>query len=111
MSLFDFGDKVKAARKAGEKKNVRKLMRLMKDESYAVQIAAVKALGQTGDAGCCKVLLPLLKDPEFEIRAAAAESLGMLGDSEVKTKLLECLREEKTDFVRQAIHGAIKQIQ
>ncbi len=111
MSMFDFGDKVKAARRAGEKKNVRKLMRLMKDESYAVQIAAIKGLGQTGDAGCCAVLLPLLKDPEFEVRAAAAESLGLLGDSDVKARLLECLRDEKTDFVRQALHGAIKQIQ
>lgn len=111
MSLFSFGDKVQKARKAAERKNTRTLLRLMKDESYAVQIVAIKGLGKAGDASCCGVLLPLLKDPEFEVRAAAAEALGQLGDTEVKQKLFDCLKEEKVDFVRQALHAAITQIQ
>lgn len=110
MSLFDLGNKVKKAQRAAERKNTRALLKLMKDESYAVQIAAIKGLGKTGDTGCCAVLLSLLKDPEFEVRAAAAESLGSLGDTQVKQQLMEALRDEKTDFVRQAIHGAISQI-
>ena len=107
---FSFGDKVKRARRAAEKKNKNALLRLMKDESYAVQIAAIKGLGKAGDSSCYAVLLPLLKDPEFEVRAAAAEALGCIGDSEIKTKLFEALRDEKNDFVRQTLRSSISQL-
>jgi len=111
MGLFDLGDKVKRAKKAAERKNKNALLRLMKDESYAVQIAAIKGLGKAGDHTCCKVLLPLLKDPEFEVRAAAAEALGQIGDSDIREKLFEALRDEKTDFVRQTMQAAIRALQ
>lgn len=111
MSIFDFGNKVKKAKRAAEHKNKRVLLRLMKDESYAVQIAAIKGLGQTGDASVCNVLLPLLKDPELEVRAAAAESLGQLGDADVKKTLFDCLKDEKNDYVRQTLRTSIAQIQ
>ena len=111
MSLFDFGDKVKKARKAAEHKNKKVLLRLLRDESYAVQIAAVKGLGKAGDPSCYPVLSQLLTDPEFEIRAAAAEALGQIGDADIKMQLLERLKEEKNDFVRQAIRAAMAQIQ
>lgn len=108
MGLFDFGDKVKAARKAAERKNLRTLLRLAQDESYAAQIIALKGLGDAGDVSAVSALLPRLQDPEFEVRAAAAEALGKLGDSEVRARLLECLRTEKNDFVRQTITAAVK---
>ncbi len=109
--MFGFGDKVKRAKKAAEKKNKNALLRLMKDESYAVQIAAIKGLAVAGDSSCYPVLLSLLKDPEFEIRAAAAEALGGIGDAEIRLKLLELLRDEPNDYVRQTIRAAVSQLQ
>ena len=109
--MFEFGDKVRRAHRAAERKNKNALLRLMKDESYAVQIAAIKGLGKAGDVGCCPALLAALQDPEFEVRAAAAESLGLIGDADVRARLLERLPEEKNDFVRQNIRAAIAALQ
>lgn len=110
MSLFDFGDKVAKARKAADKKNVRVLLRLLRDESYAVQIAAVKGLAKVADPSCVNTLLPLLKDPELEMRAAAAEALGNIGDAAVRTQLLDCLQSEKNEYVRQCLRTAAANI-
>ena len=109
--MFEFGDKVKKAQRAAERKNKNALLRLMKDESYAVQIAAIKGLGKAGDKSCYPALLAALKDPDFEVRAAAAEALGNIGDADIRTKLFERLPEEKNDYVRQSIHTAIKTLQ
>ena len=109
--MFELGDKVKRAHRAAERKNKKVLLRLMKDESYAVQIAAIKGLGKAGDKSCYPALLAALQDPEFEVRAAAAEALGNIGDADIQTKLFERLPEEKNDFVRQSIRAAVTALQ
>jgi HEAT repeat protein len=77
-------------------KNVRALMRVLKDSDWAtsIRLAAVSALGEMSDLQAIKALIEALKDSDSGIRQAAAATLVQLGDARAVKPLIAAFRDD-----------------
>ena len=105
-----FGDKMKQAEKAAEKKNGKKLIELAKDKKADVALAAVRGMGKVGGEDCVNYLVTQLRNIDPAFRAAAAASLGEIGDPHAKAHIHGALRFEKDEAAIKIMHESLARI-
>ena len=81
--------------KMERKKDVKGLIKALKDEDWAVRCDAAKVLGRLGDARAVEPLIQALKDQEWAVRRSTAEALGKIGDGTAVEPLIQALRDEE----------------
>lgn len=81
----------------------RLLLAKLKDTNAGMRAMAAELAGQYGLKAGGSVLAGLLDDSEPAVRRAAARALGELADAQAADKLLEKLKQEKTDDIRESI--------
>jgi HEAT repeat protein len=91
---------VHALRKTHDKRIVRTLIPVLKDEDHQVRAAVIEALSVHGDPTLLDHILPALKDAHQRVRLEAAEAIGKIGCQDLIDKLLVILRGEKHWEVR-----------
>jgi HEAT repeat protein/beta-lactamase regulating signal transducer with metallopeptidase domain len=87
------------------------LLSVVNDESAAVRLAAVQALGQQGDPRAIDALVQALRnDTDTRVREAAAEALGEIHSPRAVPGLMAALGSEKDAAVRAKIAWALGEI-
>ena len=93
MGIFDlFKSNVERLQ---EKKNVKGLIKALRDKDSDVREEAAEALGEIGDKRAVEPLIQALKDEDLKVRVKAAIALSRIGDERAIKPLNECLREIK----------------
>lgn len=105
-----FGNKMETVEKAIEKKNEKKLLKLMDDRDKQVVLAAMRGIGKVGSDDGLNTLISLLHSPDDDIRAAAASALGEMGNGHAKAHLSHQMANEANENVKKSIAGALSQI-
>ena len=105
-----FGNKLKQAEKAAQKKNTKKLIELAKDKKSDVALCAIKGMGKAGGEDCVNYLVTQLRNIDPAFRAAAAASLGEIGDPHAKAHIHGALRFEKDEATVRIMHEALARI-
>ena len=76
------------------KKDVKGLIKALRNKDSGVRKAAAEALGKIGDQRAVEPLIEALRDEYWRVREAAAEALGKIGDQRAVEPLIEALRDE-----------------
>ncbi|MDF2774494.1 MAG: peptidase BlaR1 [Geminicoccaceae bacterium] len=87
------------------------LLSVVNDESAAVRLAAIQALGQQGDPRAIDALVQALRnDTDARVREAAAEALGEIDSPRAVPGLVAALGSEKVGAVRAKVAWALGEI-
>ena len=87
------------------------LLSVLNDQSAAVRLAAIEALGQQGDPRAIDALVQTLRnDTDARVREAAAEALGNIDSPRAVPGLIAALTAEKEGDVRAKIASALGEI-
>lgn len=89
---------------------VSKLVEALEDPVERVQINAATALGLIGDRAAGPPLIRALAGSDPQVRERAAEALGRLRDPAARPALQRLADEDESAAVRQAAHGALRQL-
>jgi len=77
------------------KKDIKGLIKAMKDKDNMVRRNAVSALGEIGDASNIDPLIQALRDEDTDVCYRAAQSLGNLGDKRAVEPLIKALSDSR----------------
>lgn len=89
---------------------VREVLSCADEGSKWQALATVQRLGPAA-ASALREIIPLLSDPKERIRGKAAEAVAAFGAAAAPAKsALEALRDDKWEFVRDAVEAALKNI-
>lgn len=92
------------------KKNAKKLIRALGDDSVEIRTRAIRALAVIDDPEIINYIIPQLRDENPEIRLAAVETLGVIGSGKTAEFVRALLDKEKETRVIEAAKYALAQI-
>lgn len=81
-----------------EQKDLKGLLRALRDQDIAVRAEAASSLGQLGNRNAVVALVTTLRaDSDPYVRSLAAKALGLLGDPRAKEALMNCLANDSLE--------------
>ena len=92
------------------KKDVKGLIKALRNKDSGVRKAAAEALGKIGDQRAVEPLIEALRDEYWRVRIAVAYVLSKIGDQRAVEPLIQALRDEYWD-VREAAAKALEKIE
>jgi len=96
----------------GDKRALKPLMDILKEDDYILRACTVTSLGKIGDNMAVKALLNSLEDENYFVRVNAANALATIGDEDALPHLQKALNNSKgesKEFER-AVQGAMNEI-
>jgi HEAT repeat protein len=75
----------------GDKRALKPLMDILKEDDYILRACTVTSLGKLGDNMAVKALLNSLEDENYFVRVNAANALATIGDEDSLPALQEAL--------------------
>ncbi len=83
----------KVLKKEG-KKDVKGVLKALRDKDWRARATAAGALGRMGDVEAVEPLIQALGDTEFDVRVEATEALGKLGNGRAIEPLFQAVKDE-----------------
>jgi len=104
---------VRALGKCKQETSINVLIQLLQDQdqNWLVREAAAWSLGQLQAVPACPLMEVLCSDPDEMVRIAVARALGEIEDLSAKHLLVEAMRGDEDEDVREAAEWALQQLE
>jgi len=90
-----FGSSKPNFQKMEAKKDIKGLIKALKDSNSTIRWQAAFHLGKVGDTGAVGPLIEALHDKEREVRDTAAQALGKIGEVKALEPLIEAVKDHR----------------
>jgi HEAT repeat protein len=89
--------------KKERKKDVKGVIKALRDKDWCARATAAGALGRIGDVEAVEPLIQAMGDTEFDVRAEATEALGKIGNVRAIGPLFQAVKDEERGLQCRAV--------